>query len=160
MVEANYLEKPEGMKYMWTHDNVQQAASSLTEEESRASFRRSIGEVLYRELNENKLDLYLFEVANLLNTDTTGVTNIDYVQINLMAAEKARDISAFENCSDYALKGISMLPSDKWDSHPETAVKLYCLAAETEGFLGRHDQMESFCNEVLAQKSISTLQKR
>ena len=77
-----------------------------------------------------------------------------------MAAEKARDISAFDKCSDYASKGISLLPSDKWDSYPDLAVKLYSLAAETEGFLGRHSQMEIYCREVLVQKSISTLQKK
>eukprot|EP00957_Ditylum_brightwellii_P103985 7922947-Ditylum_brightwellii.AAC.1 len=111
MVEEHYIENPENNTYRWVHDKVQQAASSLTEEESRASFRCSIGEVLYRELSENKLEECLFEVANLINTDTTGETNIDYVKINLMAAKKARDISAFDPCSNYALKGISMLPS-------------------------------------------------
>eukprot|EP00957_Ditylum_brightwellii_P100346 7649230-Ditylum_brightwellii.AAC.1 len=39
------------------------------------------------------------------------------------------------------------------------AIELYSLAAEAEGFLGHHSQMESYCDEVLAQKSISTLQK-
>eukprot|EP00957_Ditylum_brightwellii_P016257 1222986-Ditylum_brightwellii.AAC.1 len=52
------------------------------------------------------------------------------------------------------------MPSDKRESHPHLAVKLYFLAAETEGFLGRHSQMETYCREVLVQKSISTLQKK
>eukprot|EP00957_Ditylum_brightwellii_P202575 15330770-Ditylum_brightwellii.AAC.1 len=77
-----------------------------------------------------------------------------------MAAEKARDISAFDNCSNYASKGISMLPSDKWVSHPDMTVKLYSLAAEVEMVLGRHSQMEIYCKEVLSQKSISILQKK
>eukprot|EP00957_Ditylum_brightwellii_P096407 7341868-Ditylum_brightwellii.AAC.1 len=77
-----------------------------------------------------------------------------------MAAEKARDISFFHKCSDYASKGISMLPSDKWDSHPQMAVKLYSLAAEAERVLGCYSQMEIHCSEVLAQKSISILQKK
>eukprot|EP00957_Ditylum_brightwellii_P186061 14166048-Ditylum_brightwellii.AAC.1 len=72
LVEENYLENTEKKKYRWIHDKIQQAASSLIEEESLASFRRSIGEILYRELSENKLEASLFEVANLLNTDTTG----------------------------------------------------------------------------------------
>eukprot|EP00957_Ditylum_brightwellii_P204730 15340585-Ditylum_brightwellii.AAC.1 len=53
-----------------------------------------------------------------------------------------------------------MSPSDKWESHPEMAVKLYSLAAEAERFLGRYRQMEIYCCEVLAQKSISILQKK
>eukprot|EP00957_Ditylum_brightwellii_P035576 2697250-Ditylum_brightwellii.AAC.1 len=132
MVKENYLESPKNNEYRWTHDNVQQAASSLIEEESRASFRHSIGEVLYKELSVNVLDTYLFEVANLLNTATAGVTNIDYAKINLTAAEKARNVSAFEKCSDYASKGIRMLRNDTWTSHPEMTVKLYSLAAEAE----------------------------
>eukprot|EP00957_Ditylum_brightwellii_P065192 4944641-Ditylum_brightwellii.AAC.1 len=98
MVKENYLENHKKNKYRWVHDKIQQAASSLIEEESRASFRRSIGEELYRELSENKLETCLFEVANLLNTDITGVTNIECAKIDLMAAEKARDISAFDKC--------------------------------------------------------------
>eukprot|EP00957_Ditylum_brightwellii_P208841 15359175-Ditylum_brightwellii.AAC.1 len=53
-----------------------------------------------------------------------------------------------------------MLPSDKWDSHPEMAVKLYSLAVEAERVLGCYSQMEIYCGEVLAQKSISILQKK
>eukprot|EP00957_Ditylum_brightwellii_P127353 9710547-Ditylum_brightwellii.AAC.1 len=98
MVEQNYLERAEKSKYRWIHDKIQQAASSLIEEESHDSFRRSIGKVLYQELSENMLETCLFEVANLLNTATAGVTNIEYAKINLMAAEKARDISAFDKC--------------------------------------------------------------
>eukprot|EP00957_Ditylum_brightwellii_P029313 2215825-Ditylum_brightwellii.AAC.1 len=71
MAEENYLENQKKNKYRWIHDNIQQAASSLIGEENRTSFRRSIGEVLYRELSENKLETFLFEVANLLNTDIT-----------------------------------------------------------------------------------------
>eukprot|EP00957_Ditylum_brightwellii_P021421 1616034-Ditylum_brightwellii.AAC.1 len=78
----------------------------------------------------------------------------------MMAAEKARNISAFDNCSDYATKGISMLPSNKWASHLEMAVKLYSLAAEADGFLGQHSQMKMYCSKVLAQKIITTLQKK
>eukprot|EP00957_Ditylum_brightwellii_P038583 2916908-Ditylum_brightwellii.AAC.1 len=106
MVEENYLETHNKNKYRWTHDKIQQAASSLTEEESYTSFKRSIGETLYQELSENKLKACIFAVANLLNTNIAGVTNADYAKINLMAAEKARDISAFDKCSDYASKGI------------------------------------------------------
>jgi len=43
MVEEHYLENHEKNNYRWIHDKIQQAASSLIEEESRASFRRSIG---------------------------------------------------------------------------------------------------------------------
>eukprot|EP00957_Ditylum_brightwellii_P036670 2777575-Ditylum_brightwellii.AAC.1 len=71
MVGQNYLERAEKNKYRWIHDKIQQAPSSLIEEESRASFRRSIGEILYQELSENRLEACLFEVANLLNTDIT-----------------------------------------------------------------------------------------
>eukprot|EP00957_Ditylum_brightwellii_P168880 12854526-Ditylum_brightwellii.AAC.1 len=50
MMEDNYLENHKKNKYRWIHDKIQQAASSLIEEESRASFRCSIGEILYQEL--------------------------------------------------------------------------------------------------------------
>jgi len=37
----------------------------------------------------------------------------------------------------------------------QKAVKLYFLAAEAERFLGRYSEVEIYCGEVLAQKSIS-----
>eukprot|EP00957_Ditylum_brightwellii_P177555 13524467-Ditylum_brightwellii.AAC.1 len=77
-----------------------------------------------------------------------------------MAAEKARGISSFQNCSNYASQGISILPSDKWDSHSEMAFKFYSLATEAERVLGHYSQMEIYCSEVLAQKSILILQKK
>lgn len=159
MVEGNYWEKHKKNGYRWTHDNVQQAASFLIEEESRASFRRNIGKILYNELDEEKLEASLFEVASLLNAEMIAEPTIDDIKINLMAAKKARDISAFEHCSRYASRGISMLPKNKWVFHSEITLKLYSLAAGAEGFLGRHSQMDNYCNEVLVQKSLSTLQK-
>eukprot|EP00957_Ditylum_brightwellii_P212245 15367130-Ditylum_brightwellii.AAC.1 len=160
LVEENYLETCNNYKYRWTHDNVEQAASSLIEEDTRASFRRSIGEIWYRELGEDHLAPCLFEVANLLNTTGIDVVNIDYAKINLRAAEKAREISAFDSCSNYASQGINMLPENKWDSEPGLAVKLHSLAAEAEGFLGHHSRMDSYCNEVLSQSLIPTLEKK
>eukprot|EP00957_Ditylum_brightwellii_P211708 15366494-Ditylum_brightwellii.AAC.1 len=160
MVEENYLEALEDNKYRWAHDNVEQAASSLTNEDSRSSFRSSIGEMWYQELGKDNLDPCLFEVANLLDTETIDMTNIECAKLYLMAAEKARDTSVFDSCSIYASKGIDMLPGDKWASEPRLAVKLYSLAAEAEGFLGHHSRMESYCYEVLGQKSVSTLEKK
>eukprot|EP00957_Ditylum_brightwellii_P009898 746834-Ditylum_brightwellii.AAC.1 len=56
MVEENYFEIYDNNKYRWTHDNVGQAASSLVEEERRASFKHRIGEIWYQELDEDRLE--------------------------------------------------------------------------------------------------------
>jgi len=160
MTGGHYLEMLEIGKFRWAHDKVQQAASSLTEEGNLASFRRNIGEIWYRELGEDNLETCLFDVANLINAATESAINIEYAEINLKAAKKARGIAAFESCSEYALKGISMLPSNAWDSHPDVTLKLFSLAAEAEGYLGHLDKMESYYNEVLSQTSISTLEKK
>eukprot|EP00957_Ditylum_brightwellii_P212386 15367210-Ditylum_brightwellii.AAC.2 len=160
MTGGHYLEMLEIGKFRWAHDKVQQAASSLTEEGSLASFRRNIGEIWYRELGEDNLETCLFDVANLINAATESAINIEYAEINLKAAKKARGIAAFESCSEYALKGINMLPSNAWDSHPDVTLKLFSLAAEAEGYLGHLDKMESYYNEVLSQTSISTLEKK
>eukprot|EP00957_Ditylum_brightwellii_P173312 13194629-Ditylum_brightwellii.AAC.1 len=56
MVKEEYLETPEIGNYRWAHDNVQQAASSLIDEESPASFRSYIGELWIREIDEDNLE--------------------------------------------------------------------------------------------------------
>eukprot|EP00957_Ditylum_brightwellii_P091248 6947208-Ditylum_brightwellii.AAC.1 len=162
MVEEHYLEVEahKNDKCRWVHDSVQEVAMSLIKEEDHDSFRRSIGEIWYQELGEENLEPSLFEVTNLLNAIRTGVTNIDFARLNLKAAEKARDVAAFDRSIHYASSGISMLPSNKWDSCPELTVKLYSLAAEAESFLGHHAKMESYCREVLSQESISILEKK
>eukprot|EP00957_Ditylum_brightwellii_P176236 13419302-Ditylum_brightwellii.AAC.1 len=78
LVKENCLETSDNCNYRWTHDKVEQAASSLTEESSRTSFRSRIGEIWYQELGEDNLEPCLFEVANLLNTTMSDVVNIDY----------------------------------------------------------------------------------
>eukprot|EP00957_Ditylum_brightwellii_P011945 901102-Ditylum_brightwellii.AAC.1 len=160
MVSENYLEKTQIGDYRWTHDNIEQAAFSLIEAEGGDSFRREIGRIWYRQLGEKNLDTSLFEVANLLNNTATSVVNTDYAKLNLKAAQKAKDIAAFESCKKYAANGINMLPTDKWISQPDLTLKLFSLAAEAEEFLGYDHGMNSYCNEVLSQKSISVLEKK
>eukprot|EP00957_Ditylum_brightwellii_P198881 15159050-Ditylum_brightwellii.AAC.1 len=76
MVKEEYLEMPEIGKYRWAHDNVQQAASSLIDKESPASFRSYIGELWIQDIAEDNLETCVFNIANLLNNVTADMANI------------------------------------------------------------------------------------
>ena len=87
------------------------------------------------------------------------VTLADIAGLNLRAAEKAKELSAFTSVSNYAEIGIGLLPSSKWSRHLETTLGLYSLASEAAGILGRVDAMEFYAKEVIKQKHVSIISK-
>jgi predicted ATPase len=98
----------------------------------------------------------IFVVVNLLHEGTTEVIDdlkrIQLAELNLQAAQKATSFSAFSSAAKFARMGIEILPGDRWTNHCELTLDLFSTAAETNGYLGNVDSMQSFCNEVLNQE--------
>jgi len=136
--------------YRWVHDKVQEAALAL-EEAQRASFQFEIGRALLMSLPEKQLEDELFSVVDLLNR-SSGKRSLDYAALNLRAANKARNLSAFESAAKYAAKGIAVLPDEKWSLGSALSLELYTLGAQMELALGRYDQANEYCKEVFSQR--------
>ena len=146
-----------GTTYRWVHDRIQEACFSLLPEEDVNTFKYFVGSSLFRNLRPNDVNNEIFVVVNLLNSgSSTDAGKIDARQhptrlakLNLRAARKAVALSAFQSAAKYAVTGIDVLPSDKWQTHYSLTLDLYSTAAEIECHLGRTDDMQRHCDEIL-----------
>ena len=143
--------------YKWVHDKVQEAALSFSDA-GKASFQFEVGLVLYNSLNGKELKEALFPIVNLINKGRT-IRRQEFAELNLMAAEKAMDISALRNAATYAAKGIELLPSDKWLAHRNLTLRLFALGAETELSLGRSEVIDEYIDAVLSRNDCTVLEK-
>jgi predicted ATPase len=76
---------------------------------------------------------------------------IRLAELYLQASQKAASFSAFSSAAKFARRGIELLPGDRWTNHCDLSLDLFSTAAESDGYLGNVESMESFCNEVLKQ---------
>ena len=147
----------EASVYKWAHDKVQEAALSLGDA-AKASFQFEVGLALYNSLNAKELKDSLFPIANLINKGK-AIRRKEFAELNLRAAEKAKDISALYNAATYVAKGIELLPSNKWSEHRDLTLSLFALGAETELALGRNEVIDEYIDAVLSRKDCTVLEK-
>jgi predicted ATPase len=155
-VQEGLLERVGSSNYQWSHDKVQEAASSLVPAEEWSDFKFQVGGILLQQLSEKELYASIFVVVNLLQEGLLGgalcnLKRIRLAELNLRACQKAATFSAFSSAAKFARMGIELLPGDRWTSHCALSLDLYSTAAESNGYLGNVESMESFCNEVLKQ---------
>jgi predicted ATPase len=155
-VQEGLLERVGSSNYQWSHDKVQEAAFSLVPAEELNDFKFQVGDILLRQLSEKELYASIFVVVNLLQEGSLGgalcnLKRIRLAELNLRACQKAATFSAFSSAGNFARMGIELLPGDRWTSHCALSLDLYSTAAESNGYLGNIESMESLCSEVLKQ---------
>lgn len=156
--KGHYIEKSRGGGYSWVHDKVQEAGLTLGKA-SDPDFQFEIGTILYNNLDEDGLERSLFDVVNLINKGRAQ-RHVLFSQLNLRAARKARNLSAFDIAARYCSHGIVLLQDEKWSvMHRELTLSLMVLGCEME--LASHNiaGMEIYAREVLARDDCTTLEK-
>ncbi|CAJ1941079.1 unnamed protein product [Cylindrotheca closterium] len=154
--ESNFVER-DGEYYRWVHDKVQEAALEM-EEAQRSSFYFEVGYTLLNDLPDDKRELLLFVVTNLIDKSNVH-GRLEFAQLNLRAAEKAQRLSAFYSGAKYAAKTIEMLPNERWNEHRELALNAYTMGAEMEVATGNVEIAEEYCDVILKRDDYTALEK-
>eukprot|EP00980_Cylindrotheca_fusiformis_P004976 scaffold1054_cov124-Cylindrotheca_fusiformis.AAC.16 len=158
IVQGNFVESCGDQQYRFVHDKVQEAVLSC-DEEANAFLQFRIGTVLYYALDDKELESTLFDIVDLINKGNRS-KRLEFVTLNLRAAEKALNISAFHSASKYAVSGMNLLSAaEKWASHRALSVRLYTVATEAELALGHFVEAENYGNEVLDRVDCTTMEK-
>lgn len=143
------------LQYKFLHDRVQQAAYSLIPEAERAIAHYQIGQYLLQQVSSAAQADRIFELVNQLNYGLTLMTDsaerTHLAQLNLMAARKARQATAYQAARDYGLTGIDLLGDAGWPSHYATTLALHELVADVTSLLGEFDSMEHWIEQVMHQ---------
>ncbi|KAL3931247.1 MAG: hypothetical protein SGBAC_011395 [Bacillariaceae sp.] len=145
----------------WVHDKMQEVVQDFLNGSDRA-IRAEIGRILLDSLDKEELEDQLFMVVDLINhSEAIGLVEvvlgkIEFAKLNLQAAKKARDISAFQAASSYVTHGIRMLPEDKWTDHLELTVELCTMGALMELALGNGDGFDDYSAMVFEKRGDCT----
>ncbi|MGE5656716.1 MAG: AAA family ATPase [Actinomycetota bacterium] len=150
------------LNYKFLHDRVQQAAYALIDDSEKKAVHLKIG----RQILENTPPQYrserIFELVDHLNVARSLITDSEerreLAQLNLEAARKAKDATAFVAALQYLRAGMDGLSIEIWDSHYDLASALYKERADVEYLNGNFEDSEAFIKLTL-EKVKSPLEK-
>ena len=175
-------------RYKFLHDRVQQAAYELIDSDQKATLHLTIGRLLRDSLlmdsrpkntgdndqddNSSASDLKynddkVFEIVDHLNIGRSLISSIDeqleLVQFNLIAAQKAKESTAYSAAHDYLSMSLKLLdrnhtPQEAWQSHYSLTYSLYYEQAEVEYFLGHFDESKRLL-ELILERAQSVIDK-
>jgi predicted ATPase/serine phosphatase RsbU (regulator of sigma subunit) len=148
--------------YRFLHDRVQQAAYSLIPEEQKSSTHLKIGQLLKSHTPDKELDDKIFDIVNQLNHGVDLILaqtdRYDLAQLNLRAGRKAIASTAHAAANQYLTVGLTLLPTDSWQTHYDLTLAVYELAAEAAYLNGDFSQQEQLV-EVVLENAQSLLDK-
>lgn len=174
-VDASFLERIQegtyasrgGRNYRWTHDKVMDAAISNIEADALAALRFEVGSTLFSSLPEDELEENIFTVANLVNSGGRSVLGsleskrrVQLAFLNLLAARRAVEFSAFSSAARYAKVGVELLPPNRrWKDHRDLMLELSSISAEVAGSLSKRRDLERWSEEILCRNELTVFDK-
>lgn len=122
-----------GTDHEFQHDRIQQAAYALVPPANRPALNLAIGRALLSAAGDD-VSAVLFEIVNHMNQ---GITLIDsrserlrLAKLNLQAAMRARNSTAFDLAARAARSTIDLLGWDAWTEHFSMALEAHMYLAE------------------------------
>ncbi|NJS16024.1 MAG: hypothetical protein HC787_01490 [Nostocaceae cyanobacterium CSU_2_110] len=76
---------------------------------------------------------------------------LQLAELNLLAAKKSKDSTAYSAALIYVRMGISLLSSDCWQNNYQLTLSLYDSAVEVAYLTGNYEQMQQWADIVLKQ---------
>ncbi|MBD2487734.1 ATP-binding sensor histidine kinase [Aulosira sp. FACHB-615] len=141
--------------YKFLHDRVQQAAYYLIPEANKKTTHVTIGKLLLKNTEPEKLEENIFEIVNQLNVGIalihTQAEKDELAQLNLLAVHKAKSATAYEAAKKYLAVGLELLSLDSWQAQYQLTLNLYTEAVEIEYLNINFDQVEIYANIVRQQ---------
>lgn len=132
------------ISYQFLHDRVQQAAYTLIPEDSKKAVHLKIGRLLLANTSLAESAEYIFELVNHLNLGRQLMVDdsekIELIKLNLKAAQKAKDSTAYASALEYLTIGIECSTANIWSLHYELAFVLHKEMAEIEYLNGNFEK--------------------
>jgi predicted ATPase/signal transduction histidine kinase len=151
IIDSNQI----NIKYKFLHDRVQQAAYALIPESEKQSIHLKIGKLLLANVSDSEREEKIFDIVNHLNTSINLIEKTseiqEIVELNLFAAKKAKNATAYLSAQEYINMSLGLLPYDCWESQYNLAFTIYREKIEIEYLNGNFDTSESLIFKVLTQ---------
>lgn len=139
-------------RYVFVHDQVQQAAYDLLSPEEQIETHLSTGYFLLERLSPQDRNRQLFEIVNHLNYAARFSNYTERRRIaglNLEAGEKAKASAAYSVAFAYFKRGKEMLMPEDWADDYHLALALHLQCAESAYLAGHPDVCLDITAETL-----------
>ncbi|WP_317619310.1 AAA family ATPase [Laspinema sp. D2d] len=150
------------LSYKFLHDRVQQAAYALIEDSQKKAVHLQIGRMLVASTPEEYWSDKIFELVDHLNVGRSLIDEeaeiIELATLNLEAAKKAKNATAYVAAQQYLKAGMDRLTDTIWDGDYELALELYKQRSLVEYLNGNFEESETFIKETL-NRTHSVLEK-
>jgi len=157
--------QPESLRFI--HDRVREAAYSLIAEEDRAECHLLIGRLMLSLTPPGQREEAIFEIVNQLNHGATrldGEEREQLAELNLIAARRAKDSTAYASALSYLTIGANLLPADSWERQSQLPFAYELNRAECEFLTGalaeaeqRLDALSVRAESAVAHSSVTCL---
>ncbi|MDZ7954836.1 AAA family ATPase [Nostoc sp. DedQUE09] len=148
--------------YRFYHDRVQQAAYSLTADESKSAVHLAIGRLLLKNASFEQVNEQIFDLVNQLNFAVDLIIEQtekdELLRLNLIAAKKAKASTAYAPAKKFFSVAINLLAENAWIEQYEQTFTLFRELAECEFLTGNLVQAEKLF-ELLFIKAASSIDK-
>ncbi len=139
--------------YRFLHDRIRQAAYSMISEADKCAIHLSIGRMWWEMRKEDLPEECNFEVVNQWNLGRSLIKNpgerLSLAQLNLVAGQKAKSSTAFEQALLYFTIGLEMLPENRWAEHYDLTFVLSLERAGCAYITTHFDEAEALFDELL-----------
>ncbi|AFY36896.1 multi-sensor signal transduction multi-kinase [[Leptolyngbya] sp. PCC 7376] len=146
--------------YQFLHDRVQQAAYALIPEAEKVATQYHIGQLLLACMNEANDDALLFNVVGYLNFGRDFLVDDDeqrqLIQLNLAAAQKALNSTAYDATIDYCKTGIELLGDEGWQHHYDLTLSLYQALGSAQLSSANYVELEQTTDKAFAEITSAT----
>ena len=143
----------EAMTYKFIHDRIQQAAYTLIPDVKKKEVHLMIGRILLKNTPKEEKDEIIFALVDHLNTGAELITDeneiIELACLNLLAGEKAKNSTAYNDALKLVTTGMQLLPESKWINHYKLTLSLYMTGTYAAYLCSEYSQMEKLNHEVL-----------
>ncbi|BAZ03483.1 trifunctional serine/threonine-protein kinase/ATP-binding protein/sensor histidine kinase [Calothrix sp. NIES-3974] len=152
----------ESPNYKFLHDRVQQAAYSLIPESEKKQTHLQIGQLLLENIPQEKQTERIFDIVNHLNYGRELITQeLDInqlVNLNFIAARKAKIATAYAAAMSYFNIALSILNHNSWTRQYNFTLQLYEEACEAAYLSGNFVRMEQLA-EIVTNSAKTLLEK-
>lgn len=150
------------------HDRMLQAAYHSLSDAARQQAHLNIGRLLLKHTDSEQLDNLLFAIIEQLNQGRQLITQtsetLTVANLNLRAALKAKQASAWEAADRYAQIGMEMLPVGSWESDYSISYGLHYIRVECDFLTSNYENaqavaeiLQNHCQTKLEQAKLCLL---
>lgn len=139
--------------YRFLHDRIQQASYSLIPDHQKQATHLQIGQLLQQNLSPIEAEARLFDIVGHLNLGHGLITDTQeretLAKLNLSAAQKATNSTAYVAARNFLETGLELLAADCWQSQYQLALNMYVAATEVAYLNADFERMENLSTIVL-----------